>query len=158
MIRKISLKMTMGQVMMGTVFLFGEAYWNKEITPDEARHLTAIYESHKVSRSRHSIREIVVRFSDHDDLCIAGCCVDAEMIGELRDIPAGAKAEMLVHPNSDTIIEMSVQGKEIVDFDEAMKDLMKEKTGFGTLGIFMYCCALAGLIGMYLNRGISPGI
>ena len=52
---------------------------------------------------------------------------------------------LLIHPNSNTIVEFSSSHGSLIVFNESINDLHGEATGFLFLGIFMYFCALVGL-------------
>ena len=53
---------------------------------------------------------------------------------------------MLIHPNSDTILSLTVNGEEILDFDEVQNNLDFTNVGFLCLGIFMYALAVCGAV------------
>ena len=53
---------------------------------------------------------------------------------------------MLIHPNSDTILSLEVNGERILDFDEVIDDLKSANIGFLSLGIFMYLFAVCGAV------------
>ena len=52
---------------------------------------------------------------------------------------------LLLHPNSNTIVEFSSSHGLLLTFEETINKLDGEATGFIFLGIFMYLCALVGL-------------
>ena len=71
----------------------------------------------------------------------------------IKALPEGAKVDMLVHPNSNTIWELKHDGKTILSFEESQKDIKNENVGFIVLGIFMYFCAAIGF-GSLLIKGV----
>ncbi len=134
-------------LFIGTVFVFGGRYWNSDITKEDARNVTAVYESYKISYGRHHhIKEILIRFSDHDQLSIDGSCVTEELIEIVEKIIPGSTVSILVHPNSDTIMQMVVGQTEIIGFEDTMKIIAREREGFKYPGIFMYSGAVMAFI------------
>ena len=124
--------------LMGTVFTFGMSHLNAEIAPEQALQISATYASHKEHFGKDGSRGIGIFFSDHEQLYIDGCCVDDDIRNALDNLSEKAKLKMLVHPNSDTILDMKAGSVKILDFDVAMQDLHSEAIGFLILGIVLY--------------------
>ena len=133
---------------MGTVFIFGMAYWNKTITRNEAIMVNATYTSHKESfrlfKTGHT-KGIYVSFSDYDNLYIDTVCVDDELRMELDALKKDTKVQMLIHPNADTILDVRTADKQILEFHEVMKELETDRKSFFILGVFCYFSAIVGL-------------
>lgn len=135
---------------IGTVFTFGMQYWNAPVAQEEARQVTAVYESHELyySRKRNgrqgALSSISLQFSDYERLSIDSACVGQSLLDDLVALNEGDVLTMLVHPNSDTVLSMHHGSKELLNFDEAVKDLSGEATGFLFLGLFMYIGAAVG--------------
>lgn len=53
---------------------------------------------------------------------------------------------MLIHPNSDTILSLDVNGQSILDFDEVINDLHSANIGFLCIGMLMYALAVCGAV------------
>ena len=66
-------------------------------------------------------------------------------------LPRNEEITLLLHPNSDKIVEFSTETDTILSFDKAMDDLDTEATGFLLLGLFMYLGAVAGLYNIILH-------
>lgn len=135
-----------GGIFMGTVFTFGMHYWNAEVTRDGARAIEATFLSYKEVRSRYGLKEIIIRFEDYEQLDIDGSCLSNAVVNRVESIKPGTKLQLLVHPNSNTILEMVDNGEIILAFDDAMDKLSSEVTGFTILGVFMYFCAVNSAI------------
>jgi hypothetical protein len=141
-------------LIMGSVFIFGMQYWGESIEKEDAIAVSADFESYSINYGRHgSVSELKIIFSDHAPLCIDGVCISDEVSEGIRGLSKGAKLDMLVHPNSDTIWELKHGIKTILSFEESQKDIKGENIGFGVIGIFMYFCAAIGL-GSLLMRWI----
>ena len=131
-------------LIMGTVFTFGTQYWNAPITPDEAEQVTATFSSYKETKRKSRIQEIILRFDDHEQLSIDRTSIDSDLRDAIREIEAGTTIEMLVHPNSNTILEMTIGNTKLLAFHESMQKLSSEIVPFMYLGIFCYLSALIG--------------
>ena len=130
-------------IILGSVFTFGMQYWNSDIKREDAIRVEATYEKH-IIRSTFSRRKnsgAVVYFTDNDPLYIDSACINDDLREAMDNLTKGTKAIMLVHPNSDTILDMRAGGQSILEFADTMERLSGENSGFLILGIFMYLCA-----------------
>jgi hypothetical protein len=149
---KKSKRMTTGEaiflliagLILGTVFTFGMKYWNTPIAQEEAQQVTATFSSYKTSTTRGHVKQIILRFDDQEQLYIAGVSIDDGLLDAIRKLTAGTVVEMLVHPNSNTILEMEVGTERLLKFQDSIDKLSSEATGFMYLGIFCYAFAAAG--------------
>ncbi len=131
-------------LIMGTVFTFGMKYWNAPIKPDEAKHVTATFSSYKESKRRGHVQEIILRFDDHEQLYIDGVSINNKLRDAISEIEVGTTIEMMVHPNSNTILEMGVGTTKLLEFHDSVQKLTAEVSGFMYLGFFCYLMALIG--------------
>lgn len=131
-------------LIMGTVFTFGMKYWNEPISQDEAQQVNAIFSSYKETKRRGHVQEIILRFDDHEQLYIDGVCIDNELCDTISEIMPGTILEMMVHPNSNTILEMETGTTKILEFNDSVQKLSSEASGFMYLGVFCYILALMG--------------
>lgn len=133
-------------LLMGTVFVFGTSYWNKPIEEHEAIQVEANFTSYNEIHGRRRLKEVSVRFSDHEQLYIDGLCADEKVLEELEKLPENTKVRLVVHPNSNTIMSMKVKNNEILNFENVQHHLYLEKVGFFYIGLFMYIGAACGLL------------
>jgi len=140
----------LGGLFLGTVFTFGMNYWNAPVAREEAVRVTAVYDSRL--GGFESGDEIILRFADHDQLTIDCCCVTGELREQVNALQPGEEVSALVHPNGDTILELTVDGEIWMEFDDSVQRLSDEKLGFRFLGIFMYAMAILGAAGLILNK------
>lgn len=137
-------------LFLGTVFTVGMSYWNAPLGRDDAEEVTATYSSYRIDYdydrygNRRDIQEVELQFTDHDELSIDGSCVSEEVKNAIKELPVGAELDMLLHPNSSSIVELKHGEKTILPFEEAVKDLGVERIGFLILGILLYLCAVWG--------------
>ena len=93
-------------IFIGSVFIFGQQYWHREIQKEEAIEVSASFRSFRVVYGRHDVlREVKINFEDHEPYYIDKPCVTEELLDALAEIEKGTEVQMLVHPNSDTIWE-----------------------------------------------------
>lgn len=131
-------------LIMGTVFTFGMKYWNDSIMQEEAQQVNAIFSSYKETKRRGRVQEIILRFDDHEQLYIDGVCIDNELCDTISEIMPGTILEMMVHPNSNTILEMETGTTKILEFNDSVQKLSSEASGFVYLGVLCYILALMG--------------
>ena len=163
--RRKKQEITLGTAMMllvvglilGSIFVFGSQYWGEPIQREDATEVSAIYEAYEINPGKirkHHIKQIEITLADHSSVYIDGACVSEDVKDGIKALPEGAKLDMLVHPNSDTVWELKHGDKTILSFEESQKDIKDENIGFIILGIFMYFCAVIGF-GSLLMRGVK---
>ncbi|MBE5798193.1 MAG: hypothetical protein E7327_12605 [Clostridiales bacterium] len=141
-------------LLIGTIFTFGMRYWNAPITQEQAIRVAATYTFHEPDYSTKrgkSLKAVNVSFSDHPQLSIDGACVTGELLDALDALQTGDVLELLLHPNSDSILSIRSGPQELLAFDHAISRLKGEATGFLLLGLFMYAGAAVGAF--YLITG-----
>ena len=139
-------------LIMGTVFTFGVQYWNAPVTKEESIHTTAIYESYATQRERGRVKEIIVRFKDHEQLYIDGVCINDMLLNSIDSFVPGIELSMIVHPNSNTIMELHADNQVLLDFQDTVEKLTAEATGFMGLGLFCYVLSVCGLISLLFRK------
>lgn len=138
--------------IMGTVFTFGMQYWNAPVTKVESIHATAIYESYATQREQGRVKEIIVRFKDHEQLYIDGACINDMLMNSIDSLVPGTELSMIVHPNSNTIMELHADNQVLLDFQDTVEKLTAEATGFMGLGLFCYVLSVCGLISLLFRK------
>ena len=138
--------------IMGTVFTFGMQYWNAPVTKEESIHATAIYESYATQRERGRVKEITVRFKDHEQLYIDGACINDMLLNSIDNLVPGIELSMIVHPNSNTIMELHADNQVLLEFQNTSEKLTCEATGFMGLGLLCYVLSVCGLISLLFRK------
>lgn len=132
-------------LLMGTVCTVDLAYWSVPIEASEARQVTATFESYTMPNSK----DATVYFSDREPLTIDELCTSDRVESRLRALTEGAKVQLLLHPNSDTILAMqSEEGLTVLDFDDAQEALRSGNKGWLVFAIVMHTLAVWGLCGL----------
>ena len=130
-------------LFIGTVMTFGQHYWRKPIPQSDAIHFTASYDSFQEQPSGryNTFGPIILRFSDHDLSNIDVECVTPYLLSRLEELHPGQTLEVWQHPNSHTVLALSADGEEILNYQRAQSALRKGNIGFLILGIFLYLTA-----------------
>ena len=147
-------KMTLGQAILflivgailGTVFTFGQHYWKAPIEREEAITVESEYSYHTQRLVRPDSHAVSIHCSNGEIYSIDAHCVTYDILDFVHNLERGTTLEMLIHPNSDTILSLTVNGEAILDFDEVQNNLDFTNVGFLCLGIFMYALAVCGAV------------
>ena len=135
-------------LLMGTVFTVLMHHTQRPVTMEEARPVSAVMEDVRGSYTRRyrlgtRLQQILIRFEDYEQLSIDSAIATEALLDQLSVIP-GTTFDMLVHPNSSTILALSIDGEEIINFDDAMAKLRGETTAFFWMGVCLYAAAAFG--------------
>lgn len=134
-------------LVLGTVFTFGMRYWNAPIELEDGVSVKASFLKYDIRYGRgHNINEIKLSFSDRDALYIDGSCVNDTVLRSLQALSSGDELRLIVHPSTDTILQMMSNDMTILRFQETRDSLLRERNGFGVLGILMYVVSACALI------------
>lgn len=133
-------------LVLGTIFIFGVGYWTGPVTRAEARNITATFSSFQESRKRGDVEEITLRFDDHEQLYIDGTCITEALCEEIEALAPHTVVRLLVHPNSNTVLEMTVGETTLLNLEESVEKLSSETSGFKVMGCVCYVLAVGGLI------------
>lgn len=133
-------------LLMGTVFTFGVQYANAPIAREDAIRTTAVFSSYAEQKNRGHVNEIILRFEDHEQLYIDGACTGEELRDSIQAFSPGTELSMLVHPNSNTILELRSGGSVWLEFEDSTEKLSGEAKGFLVLGLVCYALAACGLL------------
>ena len=133
-------------ICIGSVFTFGMSHWNAEVEKEECRVIETKFLSYDVQyESKERIREIIIKCLNNERYYIDGTCANESVENYLQALSEGEDITLLVHPNSNTILQFSSDKYTIMSFNDSMTKIANEKNGFIGLGIFLYFSALIGL-------------
>ena len=139
-------------VFLGCIFTFGMQHWNQEVTRDNCTIVETQFIDYRITKSHRSAnREVVLTCSDSDRYFIDGVLINIELKNNLSQLKTNDEITLLIHPNSNSVVEFSAGDVTLIKFDEAIGKLGREATEFLYLGMFMYLCALLGLVNVILN-------
>ena len=135
-------------LFLGSVFTFGMQYWNSEVTREDCTLIDTQFVSYKEIRQPirpMEIKEIAVDCVNNERYFIDGVSINSYLRNSLSELSKHQRIYLLIHPNSNTIVEFSTENGTILTFNETIHKLEGEATGFLFLGLFMYFCSLVGL-------------
>ena len=135
-------------LLLGSVFTFGMQYWNAKVTREECSLIDTEFVSYKEKRQPKrpmEIKEIAVDCANGERYFIDGVSVNSDLRNSLSALSQRQEIHLLIHPNSNTIVEFSTENDTILTFHETIRKLSGEATGFLFPGLFMYICSLVGL-------------
>lgn len=139
-------------LLMGTVFTFLVQYANAPVTREEARHITAVFSSYGTQRERGRVKEIILRFEDQEQLYIDGSCISDALLDSVETLSPGTELTMIVHPNSNTVLDLRVGERTLLTFEAATEKLANEATGFMGLGLGCYVLSACGLCSLVFRK------
>ena len=151
-------KMTLGQAILflivgailGTVFTFGQQYWDAPIDREDAISVEAEYHSYSRKFLHPESHDVGIECKTENPYYVKyyidASCVTYDILDYVHNLERGTNLLMLIHPNSDTILSLTVNGEEILNFDEVQDNLDSTNVGFLCLGLFMYVLAVCGAV------------
>ena len=132
--------------VLGSIFTYDCLYLNQIIDREEAIVATGRFDSYEFSYGKGgAVSEVRIDFIDRGELYI-DTAYHVEMDEKLEALEKGEQLNMLLHPNSEAIWELTTEKSAILSFDDA-----KSRTQFEN-GFFMFF-----LVGLCLI-GISMGV
>ena len=135
-------------LFLGSVFTFGMQYWNSKVTREECTLLETKFISYKEIRKPKrpiEIKEIAIDCVNDERYFIDGVSINTDLRNALSELSEQQKISLLIHPNYNTIVEFTTENGNILAFNETIRKLGGEATGFLFLGLFMYFCSFVGL-------------
>lgn len=136
---------------IATVFIL-QPVNNRIILESGAISIVATYSGCDPSYGRGSIKYIDLEFEDYEELTVDGCCSNSNLVEQLDDIPAGTQIHLLVHPKSENVLQLDVNGDILLEFNDAQNRIWREAVAFAVMGLFMYVVAIGLSIGMIRKK------
>ena len=137
-------------LILGTVFTFGQQYWDAPIDREDAISVEAEYHSYSRKFLHPESHDVGIECKTENPYYVKyyidASCVTYDILDYVHNLERGTNLLMLIHPNSDTILSLTVNGEEILNFDEVRNNLDSTNIGFLCLGILMYTLAVCGAV------------
>jgi hypothetical protein len=132
--------------VLGGIFTYDCLYLNQIIDREEAIVATGRFDSYEFSYGKGgAVSEVRIDFIDRGELYI-DTAYHVEMDEKLEALEKGEQLNMLLHPNSEAIWELTTEKSAILSFDDA-----KSRTQFEN-GFFMFF--LVGLCLICISMGV----
>lgn len=127
--------------LLGSVFSAMFFYWNVPISKEHATVITATFEKAEFfygSVGRTSLQDVMLFFTDTEQQCLDGTCVDQTLRDELKTMKRGTELTMRINERNGCVVELKTDTKELLSFDTAQEKLKNEGISFFCLGICLY--------------------
>lgn len=134
-------------ILLGSVFTFGMQYWNAEVAQESCIHIeTQFLSCDEIQQPKRptEIKEIAIDCANGERYFIDGVSINTKLRNALAALSEQENITLLIHPNSNTIVELSNERGKILVFEDTIHKLDNEAAGFLFLGIFMYFGSLIG--------------
>ena len=139
-------------LFIGSIFTFGMQYWNAEVSREACTQVETSFVSYDPMYGRRaSVKEIAIYCSNNERYDIDGVSLNRTLLEKLTTLSEGEKLKLLIHPNANTILELSTDHDTLLHFDETVEKLGSEATAFLFLGLFMYFTAGLSLYHIVLH-------
>ena len=94
---------------------------------------------------RGSIQLIYIDCANGQRYELDGACISQPVLEGVENLQPQEPITLLIHPNSDVILEFSSTSGTLMAFDDAAQRVAGDTLLFTVLGILMYAAALGGL-------------
>lgn len=144
----MAITLMIGGIFLGSIFSFGMQHWNKEVAQEDCIRIeTQFLEYVEIRQPKRpaAIKEIAIDCANGKRYFIDGVSINSELREKVSMLASNEDITLFIHPNSNTIVELSTNSDTILIFSETIDKLGGEATGFLFLGLFMYICSLIGL-------------
>ena len=136
-------------VVLGSIFAYDCLYLGKIIDREDAIVARGTFDSYEYSYSPKSgaVSEVQINFIDRETLYLDA--YHTEMDEKLERLEPGEQLDLLLHPNSGYIWEMTTEDDVVLSFDDAKSRTQLEKSFFGVILVgFCFVCTLMGVVSL----------
>ena len=132
-------------LFLGTIFIFGTRYWHAPVSREDCTQVNTEFVSFRERTRRGSIQLIYIDCANGQRYELDGACISQPVLEGVENLQPQEPITLLIHPNSDTILELSSESGTLMAFDDAAQRVAGDTLLFMVLGIVMYAAALGGL-------------
>ena len=133
--------------VLGVIFPYNCLYLNQIIDRDDAIIVTGEFDSYEYSYSKGgAVSAVWINFADREDLYLDAYHV--EMDEKLESLKKGEQLNMLLHPYSEAIWELTSEDSVILSFDDAISRKQFENGFFMffLVGLCLICVIMGGIV------------
>ena len=138
-------------IFIASVFVL-QPVTNRQISKSEAIFLTATYSQCDPSSRRGQTKYVDLEFEDYEELTVDGCCASSDLLEQLDKLPPGTQMHLLVHPESENVLQLVANGEMVLEFHDAQNRIWREAVAFAVMGLFLYGVAVVLVIGMIRKK------
>lgn len=132
-------------LFLGTVFTFGTRYWHAPVSGEDCTQVETEFVSCRKRICRSEIQLIYIDCANGQRYEIDNACISQKVLDGVENLQPQEPITLLIHPNSDTVMELSCESGTLLTFDDSVQRLARDTMLFTVLGILMYAAALGGL-------------
>ncbi len=132
-------------LLLGTIFTFGMRYWYAPISRGDCTQVETEFVSSRKRIRRGNIQLIYIDCANGQQYEIGGACISQTVLDGVEKLQSREPIALLIHPNSDAIMELSCESGTLLTFDDSAQRMAGNTRLFAVLGILMYVAALGGL-------------
>lgn len=132
-------------LFLGTIFTFGMRYWHAPVSREDCTQVNTEFVSYRERTRRGSIQLIYIDCANGQRYELDGACISQPVLDGVENLQPQETITLLIHPNSDTIMEFSSESGTLMEFDDVAQRVAGDTLLFTVLGILMYATALGGL-------------
>lgn len=132
-------------LFLGTIFTFGMRYWHAPVSREDCTQVNTEFVSYRERTRRGSIQLIYIDCANGQRYELDGACISQPVLDGVENLQPQEPITLLIHPNSDTIMEFSSESGTLMEFDDVAQRVAGDTLLFTVLGILMYAAALGGL-------------
>ena len=132
-------------LFLGSIFTFGTRYWHAPVSREDCTQVNTEFVSYRERTRLGSIQLIYIDCANGQRYEIDGACISQPVLEGVENLQPQEPITLLIHPNSDTILELSCESGTLMAFDDAAQRVVGDTLLFMVLGILMYAAALGGL-------------
>ena len=137
-------------LFVGTVFFFF-FFRNHKIPQQDAVRFSGVLTRVDTFYRRSGISCADLVFKNDEEKTVDGCCLGYGLAEKLERLPAGTQMDLLIHPDSEYILQIEAEGLTLLDFDNAQNRLWNESLFFAGLGVLMYAVGVY-MIYMFIRK------
>ena len=151
--KKAAWYVIIGGIIIGTVFCFGMPYWQGNVDMYETNAVRGYFDEYTINYStKGNIKNVRVRLTNQESYKIDGSCANDSLLENLKKINPGTQIDILLHPRSNYVMQLSTKDNELLSFETSRKQMGEEAIGFVYLGAFMYIMAVICAIKIVRNE------
>ncbi len=148
----ISIFLLVSGLFFGVLFTFVIPARNGSINKNDCKVIETKFSDYNNWYSKTTVEEIHIECADGQTYYIDGCCASAEVQKAIQSLKPNDTLRLLLHPESEIIVEFSVKNKVVLEFDYAVDMLKNEGDSFFILGLAAFACAGLGLYYIVVHR------
>lgn len=132
-------------LFLGTIFTFGMRYWHAPVSREDCTQVNTEFVSYRERTRRGSIQIIYIDCANGQRYELDGACISQPVLDGVENLQPQEPITLLIHPNSDTIMEFSSESGTLMEFDDVAQRVAGDTLLFTVLGILMYAAAMGEL-------------